>query len=147
MRCLKWLNRSICRLRCRPGWAEGSTSSIVFARSRATWRIRLNCPSAATMRPYVNYFDHLFSFAVSVFLAQFYSKRPSMFTRSDRSRRPVASCKHNTIILPVKKCPCYIQCSSQKRYVCLCKFTTYDHTAQRLNVHGLRLTNSDISVN
>jgi len=26
-----WLNRSICRLACRLGWTEGSTSSIVFA--------------------------------------------------------------------------------------------------------------------
>jgi len=44
-------------------WAEGSTSSIVFARGRqcdhmeghigATWRIRLNRPSAAAMRPYI----------------------------------------------------------------------------------------------
>jgi len=42
---------------------EGSTSSTVFARLRqgvliggrigATWRIRLNRPSAAAMRPYV----------------------------------------------------------------------------------------------
>jgi len=57
------LNRSICPLGCGPGWAEGSTSSIVFARWRqcahmgghigATWRIRLNRPSAAVIRSYV----------------------------------------------------------------------------------------------
>ena len=64
----KWLNRSICRLGCGLGLAEWSTSSIVFARWRqcahmpmcppcghigATWRIRLNRPSAAVMRSYV----------------------------------------------------------------------------------------------
>jgi len=59
----KWLNRSICRLACGLGWAEGSTSSIIFTRLRqcahmgghigATWRIRLNCPCAAAMRSYV----------------------------------------------------------------------------------------------
>ena len=64
----KWLNRSICCLGCGLGWAEGSTSSITFARWRqcahmggrigATWRIRLNHPSAAAMRIF-NYFDHL----------------------------------------------------------------------------------------
>jgi len=46
----KRLNRSVCRLGCGLGWAEGSTSSVVFARWRqcalmptlAIWRIRLN---------------------------------------------------------------------------------------------------------
>jgi len=48
---------------CGLWWAEGSTSSVVYARLRqcaligwhigATWRIRLNSPSAAAMRPYV----------------------------------------------------------------------------------------------
>jgi len=47
----KRLNRSICRLGCGLGWAEGSTSSTVFAKWRqgahmgghigATWRTRL----------------------------------------------------------------------------------------------------------
>jgi len=56
----KRLNRLIYCLGCGLGWAEGSTSSIVFARWRqcphmgryigATWRIRLNRPSAAAMR-------------------------------------------------------------------------------------------------
>jgi len=60
----KWLNRSICCLGGRLGWAKGSTSSIVFARwhQRAlmgghigtTWWIQLNHPSASAMRPYVN---------------------------------------------------------------------------------------------
>jgi len=59
----KWLNRLICCLGCGLGLAEGSTSSIVFARLRqcaltgghivTTWQIRLNRPSAAAMRPYV----------------------------------------------------------------------------------------------
>jgi len=58
--------RSIFRLGCGLGWAEGSTSSIVFARLRqcalmgghigATWRMRLNRSSAAAMRPYVKLF-------------------------------------------------------------------------------------------
>jgi len=50
----KWLNRSICRLGFGLGWAEGSTSSIVFAMYvGVTWRIRLNRPFAAAIRPYV----------------------------------------------------------------------------------------------
>jgi len=59
----KQLNRLICRLGCGLGYAEGSTSSIIFARWRhcahmgehidATWRIWLNHPSAAAMRSYV----------------------------------------------------------------------------------------------
>jgi len=59
----KLLNRSICHLGCGLWWAEESTSSIVFARWRQCalvrghigdiWRIRLNHPSAAAMRPYV----------------------------------------------------------------------------------------------
>jgi len=61
--CAEWLNRSICRLGSGLGWAAGSTSSVVFARCRqcalmggridTTWRIRLNRPFAAAMRPYV----------------------------------------------------------------------------------------------
>jgi len=56
-------NRSIYRLDCGVGWAEGRISSIVFARWRqcahmerhvgGTWRIRLNRPSAAAMWSYV----------------------------------------------------------------------------------------------
>jgi len=48
----KRLNRTICRLGCGLGWAERSTSSIIFTRRRqcahmgghigAIWRIRLN---------------------------------------------------------------------------------------------------------
>jgi len=59
----KWLKRSICRMGCGLGLAEGSTSSIVFARWRKcahmerhigpTWRIRFNRSSAAAMRSYV----------------------------------------------------------------------------------------------
>jgi len=62
------LNRSICRLDCGLGWAEGSTSSVVFARWRqcaqigATWPIRLNRPSAAATRSYVKLLWPLVSF-------------------------------------------------------------------------------------
>jgi len=74
----KRLSPSICHLGCGLGWAERSTSSIVFFRWRqwpmctssiafarwrqcaimgghfgATWRIRLNRASAAAMWPYV----------------------------------------------------------------------------------------------
>ena len=62
----KLLNRSICHLGCGLGWAELSTSSIVFVRlrqpmcphRRAHWQPgecdwRLNRPYAAAMRPYV----------------------------------------------------------------------------------------------
>ena len=59
----KWLNLLICRLGCGLGWAEESTSSVVFARwcqcahmgghIAATWWIQLNHASAATMQSYV----------------------------------------------------------------------------------------------
>jgi len=62
----KWPNQSICRLSCGLGLAEGSISSIVFARWRqcachaltgrhigARQQIRLNRPSAAAMLPYI----------------------------------------------------------------------------------------------
>jgi len=104
----KWINRSICHFGCGLAWAEGSTSSVVFARWRqcirrhstaccaktaepidltfglwtrvgqrkhkfnhirrwrqcahmgghigATWRTRLNLPSAAAIRSYVKLF-------------------------------------------------------------------------------------------
>ena len=58
-----WLNWSICRLGCGLRRAEGSTSSIAFARWRqcaltggqigARRRIQLNHPFAAAMWPYV----------------------------------------------------------------------------------------------
>jgi len=67
----KWLYRLICRLGCGLGLAEGSTSSVVFARWRHcahmgghigdTWRIRLNCLYAAAMRSYVRLFWPLVS--------------------------------------------------------------------------------------
>jgi len=68
------LSRSICCLRCGLGWAEGSTSSIVFTRLRqcalmggywyigatwASWRIRLNGLSATACGLMSDYFDHL----------------------------------------------------------------------------------------
>jgi len=59
----EWLDRSICRLNCGLGWAEGSICSIVFTRLcqcthmrrhiGATWQILLNCPSVAVMQSYV----------------------------------------------------------------------------------------------
>jgi len=61
----KWLNRSICQSGCGLGWAEGSTSSIVFARWRqcalmrrhigVTWWIQFNHQSSAAMWPYLNF--------------------------------------------------------------------------------------------
>ena len=64
----KRLNRSTCRLGCGLQWAEGCTSSIVFARWRqctlirghaaGTCRTTLNHPSTAAMRFMANYFDH-----------------------------------------------------------------------------------------
>ena len=70
----KRLYRSICRLGCGLGWAEGSTNSIVFARWRhcALWEGSLApLHRANTVRPMLpsicggdtvlsNYFDHLF---------------------------------------------------------------------------------------
>jgi len=53
----KRLNRSIYRLSCGLEWAEGSTSSVVFARWRQCahlgGQIPVNRPSAAEMRSYV----------------------------------------------------------------------------------------------
>jgi len=58
----KRLNRSICCLGCGLGWAEGSTSSTVFAKWRqcaltggtfAVVRLRRRCGLMS------NYFDHL----------------------------------------------------------------------------------------
>ena len=58
----KRLNRLICRLGCGLRWAEGSTSSVVFARLHqcalmarhigTSWWVWLNRPSMAAMRPY-----------------------------------------------------------------------------------------------
>jgi len=61
----------MCRLGCGLAWAEGCTSSIIFARWRqyalmgghvtVTCRIALNHLSTAAMRLMSNYFDHLSS--------------------------------------------------------------------------------------
>jgi len=66
------MNRSICRLDCGLGWAEGSTGWIVFARWRqcthirrhigATWRIDWTVRLQWRYRLTSNYFHHLFSF-------------------------------------------------------------------------------------
>jgi len=66
------LNRSIWRFGCGLEWAEGCSSSIVFARWHqcaliggghvaVTCRITLNHPSTAAMRHMSNYFDHTLS--------------------------------------------------------------------------------------
>jgi len=90
---------------CGFGWAEGSISSIVFARWRqfalmrghigVTWRIRLNRPSAAAMRRYVkllwvlvmvalcNRADH---YIFILFLSSFFC-RSSFFSSPDVSGR------------------------------------------------------------
>jgi len=67
----KRLNLSIRHFDCGLEWAEGCTSSIVFARWRqcalveghvaVTCRITLNHPFIAAMRLMANYFDHLLS--------------------------------------------------------------------------------------
>jgi len=69
----KGLNRLTCHFGCGLGWAEGSTSSIVFTMWHqcalmgghigATWRIQLNRPSAAAMH---KYFDHLLYLITSI---------------------------------------------------------------------------------
>ena len=76
----KWLNRSICRLGCGLWWAEGSTSSSIFARWRqyahmgghigATWRTRLNRLSVVAIQSYVKLLWPLVNFLghVSVLL-------------------------------------------------------------------------------
>jgi len=61
--------QTICSFDCGLEWAEGCTSSIVFARWRqcalveghvaVTCRITLNHPCTAAMRIMANYFDHL----------------------------------------------------------------------------------------
>jgi len=102
----KRLNRSICHLGCGLHWAEGCTSSIVFAWWRqcalmgghitATWRIRLNHPSVVAMCLMSNYFDRLISFAtptetveqiayhfeLKTVLWAFYTIQPSSFYRA-----------------------------------------------------------------
>ena len=47
----KWLNRSICRLGCGLWWAEGSTSSIVFARWRQCVVASSVCRSVTLVSP------------------------------------------------------------------------------------------------
>jgi len=92
----KRLNWSICHLGCGFGWAQTSTSSIVFARWRqcahmgghtsATWRTQFNSPSAPAMWSYVELFwplvmvalcnraDHyIFAVVSSFFLLSFFS--------------------------------------------------------------------------
>ena len=78
----KQLKRSICRLGCGlgQGQAEGSTSSIVFATWRqcahmgghigATWRIRLNRPSAAVLQSYVKLLWPCITFMTGCWLTQ-----------------------------------------------------------------------------
>jgi len=109
----KRLNRSICRIGCGLQWAEGCTSSIVFARWRqralteghvtVTCRITMNHASTATMRLMSYYFDHLLSlgtptktvaqtakrFEPSTVSWAFHTIQPSSCISFD-SRRPTA---------------------------------------------------------
>jgi len=83
----KRLNLSICRFNCGLEWAEGCTSSIVFARWRqcalveghvaATCRITLNhpCTTTAAIRLMANYFDHLLSLDTPTYTVAQIAKR------------------------------------------------------------------------
>jgi len=81
----KRLNLSTCRFDCGLQWAEGCTSSIVFARWRhyalmeghvaVTCRITLNHPPTAAMRLTANYFDHLLSLDTPTFTVAQIDKR------------------------------------------------------------------------
>ena len=81
----KRVNRSICRFGCGLKWAEGRTSSIVFARWRQcalveghiaiTCRITLNHPPMAAMRLIANYFDHLLSLDTPTYTVAQIAKR------------------------------------------------------------------------
>jgi len=81
----KRLNLTICGFDCGLEWAEGCTSSIVFARWRqcarmeghvaVTCRITLNHPSTAAMRLMANYFDHLLSLDTPTYTVEQIAKR------------------------------------------------------------------------
>ena len=94
----KWLNRSICCLGCGLEWAEGCTSSIIFARWRQ-WalvegHVAVTC-RITSMRFMANYFDHLLSldtptyavaqiakrFEPSTVLWAFFTMQPSSYGR------------------------------------------------------------------
>jgi len=85
----KRLNRSICRLGCGLRWAEGNTSSVVFARwhqcalvgrhINATWRRRCGLMS--------NYFDHLFVYQLIFYPTEDFILPSKRKKRSARSRR------------------------------------------------------------
>ena len=101
----KRINLSICRFDCGLEWAEGCTSSIIFARWRqcalmeghvaVTCRITLNHPCTAAIRHIANYFDHLLSldtpsytvaqiakrFEPSTVLWAFHTIQPSSFRK------------------------------------------------------------------
>ena len=75
----KRLNQSICRLGRGLACVKGSTSSIIFTRWRqcalmeghisATWRMQLNCASAAAVWPYVKLLWSLVSSTVAIVVA------------------------------------------------------------------------------
>jgi len=61
----KWLNRSICCLVCGLLFVRWCQYALIGAHKGATWRIRLNRPSAAAMRPYVKLLWPLVTFSCS----------------------------------------------------------------------------------
>jgi len=79
------LNLSICCFDCGLEWAEGCTSSIIFARWRqcalveghvaVTRRITLNHPCTAAMGLMANYFDHLLSLDTPTYTVARIAKR------------------------------------------------------------------------
>jgi len=81
----KRLNVSIRHFDCGLEWAEGCTSSIVFARWRqcalvkghvaVTCRITLNHPCTAAMHLMANYFDHLLSLDTPTYTVTQIAKR------------------------------------------------------------------------
>jgi len=107
----KRLNRPICRLGCALGRAVGGTSSIVFARWHqytlmgghigAAWRIQLNHPSAAVMRPYVKL---LWPFVVVVVII-----RPHRSTLCV----DVAYCCGPSLLVRLSREPCKNGCTYQ----------------------------------
>jgi len=86
----KQLNLSIRHFDCGLKWAEGCTSSIVFARWRqcalveghvaVTCRITVNHPCTAAMRLMANYFDHLLSLETLTYTVAQIAKRFELST-------------------------------------------------------------------
>jgi len=54
------------------GSSDQGTTVLDGVHIGATWRIRLNDPYAAAVRPRVNFFDHLFFFFSRVYVFQYF---------------------------------------------------------------------------